>query len=155
MSAITELPKVEIIDKYERLKNSLKNAAKRAEKPMIQGLHGVSAVGGGAVGGLIAGLRPHLFRIPTDALLGIVVALPCLAVAGSTAGDMGAMLGWGMLAGAASKATTHATTSWREKRAADGGDQVAAQIVNYQNLIETLRKQRETPVPNTTPAKAA
>ena len=152
MSAIQELPKVEIIDKYERLKNSLRNAAKKAEKPMIQGLHGVSAVGGGALGGLVAGVRPHLFKLPTDAILGAVVALPCLAVAGSTAGDVGAMIGWGMLAGAASKATTHATTSWREKRAADGGDATAAQIVNYQNLLETLRKQRETPPANVTKA---
>jgi hypothetical protein len=144
-SELAQLAKPELLERIERMKSMARNAAKRAEKPMIQGLHGVSAVGGAAVGGLIAGIRPHVFRVPTDAVLGLVIALPCLAVAGSGAGDVGAQIGWGMLAGATGRETGRAARNWREQRAADGGDSAAQQIVALQKQLDDLRKQREQP----------
>ena len=144
-SELAQLGKGDLVERIERMKTLAKNAAKRAEKPMMQGLHGISSVGGAAAGGFISGLRPHIFKVPTDAVVGLVIALPCLAIAGSTGGDVGAMIGWGMLSGATGRETGRATRNWREQRAADGGDAAAQQIVALQKQLDDLRKARETP----------
>lgn len=145
LPALAERSKAELLNTVESMKNRAKSMAQKAMKPAIQLGHGVSAVAGGAFGGAVSGMKPTVARVPTDAGLGLLIALPCLMGAGSPAVDAAAFAGYGMLAGAASRGTRQGVRKWREQRAADSGDSQAAQILQLQGQLDELRKQRDNP----------
>lgn len=151
MASFAQLAEASKTELLAKIKNSnLRDRAmaikEKAKAPLMQGGLGVAALAGGTFGGVVAGMKPTISRIPTDAIVGAVIALPCLAAAGNSGVDALAVGAWGMLAGAASRATQRATRDWREKRAADAGDANARQLQSLRQQITTL----ETPV---TPAK--
>lgn len=143
LPTLAERSKGELLSTIEAMRNRAKTITAKAEKPMLQFAHGASAIAGGAAGGLVAGIKPEVMRVPTDAGLGLLVALPCLFAAGSPAVDAVAHAGYGMVAGAASRITQRSVRNWREQRAADGGDSQAASIVQAQKQLDEARKARE------------
>lgn len=145
MADLKQLSAPELRNTIERMRSRGKAVVEKGRKPLIQAGTGLSAVAGGALGGLIHGMKPSVARVPTDGVLGVVIALPCLMGAGSPALDAVAMAGWGMAAGAASRGVGSHVRDWREKRAADGGDTGAQQIVALQTQLDTLRKNRDEP----------
>lgn len=145
LPALAEKSKTELLSYIERGKSRAKAIAQQAAKPVMQIGHGLAAVGGGAAGGVIAGVKPEVGRIPTDGIVGLVVAVPCLMGAGSPAVDAIAHAGYGMIAGTASRLTQRGVRNWREQRAADAGDAQAQQIVAQQKALDDARKARENP----------
>lgn len=143
MADLKALSAPELRNTIERMKQRGKTVIEKGRKPLIQVSMGASAVAGGAAGGVVSGLKPSFSKVPTDAIVGLVIALPCLMGAGSPGLDALAMGGWGMLAGAASRTTGRATRNWREQRAADGGDAQAAQLVALQKSLDDARKLRD------------
>jgi hypothetical protein len=150
MADLKQLSAPELRNTIERMKSRGKNLIEKGKKPLLQAGLGVSAVAGGALGGLATGLKPTLARVPVDAGLGIIIAVPCMFGAGSPEFDALAMAGYGMLAGAASRGVHDHVRDWRENRAADGGDASAKAIADAQKSLDALRKARDT-----APAKKA
>jgi hypothetical protein len=149
MADLKQLSAPELRNTIERMKQRGKSIVEKGRKPLIQGGMGLSAVAGGAAGGVVYGMKPSVARVPTDGALGLLIAVPCLMGAGSPAIDCLAMAGWGMTSGASSRVTGSATRDWREQRAADSGDAQATQIVALQKQLNELRKLRDE-----APAKA-
>lgn len=143
--ALQKMTASELRGSIERMKTRARNLAEKAQHPVKQGGFGVAAVAGGATGGLVAGMKPEFLGVPTDAIAGAAVALPCLLGAGNTAVDALAIGGWGMLAGSASRLTFNGTRNWREQRAADDGEALAKQIVAAQKALDALRVKRDNP----------
>lgn len=144
--ALMKLNTTELRSRLHGLQTRAKNMAEKAKKPLIQGGFGVASLAGGVLGGAVAGMHPKISKVPTDGLLGAVIAVPCLMGAGSPMVDAAASAGWGMLAGAGSRMTHESVRNWREQRAADDGDAVAKQIVTAQANLDDLRKKRDESV---------
>jgi len=140
---LMKLNTTELRSRLQGIQTRAKNLAEKAKKPLIQGGFGLSAVAGGVLGGAVAGMHPKISKVPTDGLLGAVIAVPCLMAAGSPVVDAAAMAGWGMIGGAGSRQTHNSVRAWREQRAADDGDALAKQIVAAQASLDALRKQRD------------
>lgn len=143
LPALVERSKSELLSSLQNMKERALRAKEAAAKPIAQVGNGAACVAGGALGGLVAGMKPSIARVPTDLGLGLVVALPCLMSAGSAAVDALALAGYGMVAGGASRLSQRGVRNWREQRAADGGDSAAAQIVQLQKQLDEARKARD------------
>jgi hypothetical protein len=142
---LAEKTKGELAQTIAKMKAMRQSAIEKAEKPLKQGGYGLATVAGGALGGVVAGMKPTVFRIPTDGLTGLVLAVPCLIGAGNPGVDALAFGAWGMVAGATNRIVETSTRDWREKRSADAGDTQARDIVTMQANLDAARKARENP----------
>lgn len=143
MANLVDINKTELRKRYENLLAKGRSARAKAAAPIKQGGMGLSIVAGASLGSTIAAVKPTVFKVPTDALVGVGVALPCLFLgAGKTPVDAVAFAGYGSAAGSAGRLLHDAVRDKLESNAAEGGDALAKQIVATQKSLNELRAKR-------------
>jgi hypothetical protein len=87
-SELAAVPKSEIVARYQRMKNTLKNAKKETEQVATRAMHATAALGGGAVCGVMRGWEDEAMMVPGTEIPADV-ALAALAIGAGVTGMAG------------------------------------------------------------------